>query len=301
MKKRAWVKHLRLGVLALFWTCQVQAEDPQIPVVSMLELPKVHVEINIPATRLKIFKDDQLIKTYRIAVGSPRWPSPVRDFSFQQIIWNPGWFPPTTSEWAKNSKPIPPGPGNPLGPVKLPMQEAILIHGTSKPWSIGHAGSHGCFRMKSQDAIELGSFFQSELLPNDPQNWDDTYKKERWKTVWKNLPVKVPVKVKYDPIEFVENQVLLHPNYYGRRVSYQKKIVDYLLENEVYSAPIDPKKIETLSKLAWKNPGIVSLEELLFEEESELPNHELFDQACKIPQTKKPHPTKHLGQFAQFN
>ena len=62
---------------------------------------------------------------------------------------NPWWFPPTQDSWAAGAKPVPPGPGNPLGTRWMGLSApGVGIHGTSEPWSIGHSESHGCIRMQ---------------------------------------------------------------------------------------------------------------------------------------------------------
>ena len=66
---------------------------------------------------------------------------------------NPWWYPPTQDAWAKGLKPVPPGPGNPLGTRWMGLNTpGVGIHGTSEPWSIGHSESHGCIRMQVPDA-----------------------------------------------------------------------------------------------------------------------------------------------------
>ena len=48
------------------------------------------------------------------------------------------------------------GPSNPLGARALYLGTSdYRIHGTDKPWSIGHASSSGCIRMMNVDVIEL--------------------------------------------------------------------------------------------------------------------------------------------------
>jgi lipoprotein-anchoring transpeptidase ErfK/SrfK len=66
---------------------------------------------------------------------------------------NPWWYPPTTSSWARGLKPIPPGPGNPLGTRWMGLDASgVGIHGTNAPASIGYSLSHGCIRMQVPQA-----------------------------------------------------------------------------------------------------------------------------------------------------
>ena len=53
----------------------------------------------------------------------------------------------------KGAKPIPPGPGNPLGTRWMGISSpAVGIHGTPDAASIGYSASHGCIRMRIPDA-----------------------------------------------------------------------------------------------------------------------------------------------------
>ena len=48
------------------------------------------------------------------------------------------------------------GPGNPLGARAIYLGDTeYRIHGTSEPWTIGHAVSSGCIRMRNEDVIDL--------------------------------------------------------------------------------------------------------------------------------------------------
>ena len=48
------------------------------------------------------------------------------------------------------------GEGNPLGARAIYLGDTdYRIHGTDKPWSIGHASSSGCIRMLNEDVTEL--------------------------------------------------------------------------------------------------------------------------------------------------
>ena len=99
--------------------------------------------------------DGKLIKKYPIACGSPYYPTPAGDYFVKEKVYYPAWIPPP-SPWAKGAKPIPPGPGNPLGTRWIGLNAQIVgIHGTSSPWSIGSASSHGCIRMYIPDVEEL--------------------------------------------------------------------------------------------------------------------------------------------------
>ena len=76
----------------------------------------------------------------------------------------PTWTPP--AEMRKRQPYLPVsmkgGPNNPLGARALYLYDGgrdtlFRIHGSNEPWTIGHAVSSGCIRMRNEDVIELYS------------------------------------------------------------------------------------------------------------------------------------------------
>jgi lipoprotein-anchoring transpeptidase ErfK/SrfK len=70
----------------------------------------------------------------------------------------PDWHPP--AEMLDRQPDLPDymegGPGNPLGARALYLGATeYRIHGTSQPWTIGHAVSSGCIRLTNEDVIDL--------------------------------------------------------------------------------------------------------------------------------------------------
>ena len=56
-------------------------------------------------------------------------------------------------DWAADSDPVPPGPGNPLGTRWMGISAPYVgIHGTPDAASIGYSASHGCIRMRIPEA-----------------------------------------------------------------------------------------------------------------------------------------------------
>jgi lipoprotein-anchoring transpeptidase ErfK/SrfK len=93
-----------------------------------------------------------LWRRFGVATGQASFPSPKGLFRIIQMQRNPWWIPPASS-WAKGAKPIPPGPGNPLGTRWMGISSpAVGIHGTPDAASIGYSASHGCIRMRIPDA-----------------------------------------------------------------------------------------------------------------------------------------------------
>lgn len=103
--------------------------------------------------RLTLYHGEKQIRTFRVATGQPAYPTPLGAFHIVVMWKNPTWYPPTQDAWAKGLKPVPPGPGNPLGTRWMGIDSpGVGIHGTDEPASIGYSLSHGCIRMQVPDA-----------------------------------------------------------------------------------------------------------------------------------------------------
>ena len=90
----------------------------------------------------------KLIRSFGIATGRSQYPTPLGEFEVVNKQLHPWWYPPAGSDWAKDAKPIPPGPGNPLGTRWMGLSAPYVgIHGTPDAASIGYSASHGCIRM----------------------------------------------------------------------------------------------------------------------------------------------------------
>jgi L,D-transpeptidase catalytic domain len=105
------------------------------------------IVIRRDSKRLFLYKGMRFWRVFRVATGQPSYPTPVGHFAIEVMWRNPWWYPPDSS-WAKGAKPIPPGPGNPLGTRWMGLTApGVGIHGTPDAASIGYSASHGCIRM----------------------------------------------------------------------------------------------------------------------------------------------------------
>ena len=87
-----------------------------------------------------------------VATRQSKYPTPSGMYSIVTMQRDPWWIPPD-SPWAQNAKPIPPGPGNPLGTRWMGISApGVGLHGTPDAASIGYSASHGCIRMRIPDA-----------------------------------------------------------------------------------------------------------------------------------------------------
>ena len=94
------------------------------------------------AKRLTLFRNGSRVLRTTVAVGSPATPTP-------------------TGRYYVNQRLIPSDPSGPFGPAAIGISAystvltgwtqggPIAIHGTNEPWSIGHAVSNGCIRVRN--------------------------------------------------------------------------------------------------------------------------------------------------------
>ncbi|HYW07433.1 MAG TPA: L,D-transpeptidase [Longimicrobium sp.] len=142
------------GAGAAFLPKGVEA-PPKPPKPRRPILAGTEVVVNIPSGRLELMEGGNVVVSYPVSVGSARYATPRGDYLLATVIWNPWWHPPKGSAWAANRKATPPGPSNPMGRVKLHMDELIYIHGTTSEGRLGAPASHGCIRMANSDVVDL--------------------------------------------------------------------------------------------------------------------------------------------------
>jgi lipoprotein-anchoring transpeptidase ErfK/SrfK len=120
------------------------------PEVAKTTLPIV--VIHRDSNTLYLYNGEKLTREFHVATGQSAYSTPLGRFSVVVKWRNPWWYPPS-SPWAKGARPIPPGPGNPLGTRWMGLSSpGVGIHGTPDAASIGYSLSHGCIRMLIPDA-----------------------------------------------------------------------------------------------------------------------------------------------------
>jgi lipoprotein-anchoring transpeptidase ErfK/SrfK len=104
------------------------------------------------SNRLHLYRGMRAWRVFPVATGQSSYPTPLGRFEIVVKWRNPWWYPPS-SPWATGLKPVPPGPGNPLGTRWMGLSApGVGIHGTPDAASIGYSASHGCIRMRIADA-----------------------------------------------------------------------------------------------------------------------------------------------------
>jgi lipoprotein-anchoring transpeptidase ErfK/SrfK len=122
------------------------------PAVTETSFDEVIV-INRSLNRLTLYHRTTVERVFAVATGQAIYPTPRGNWHIVVKWKNPWWYPPVQDSWAKGLKPVPPGPGNPLGTRWMGLDApGVGIHGTDEPGSIGYSASHGCIRMQVPDA-----------------------------------------------------------------------------------------------------------------------------------------------------
>ena len=228
--------------------------------------PSLSIEINVPAFRLDVMKDGTRVRSYEIAVGLPRYKTPLGHFTMGEIIWNPWWYPPD-SYWARKEKITPPGPSNPMGKVKLSLGSLVYLHATPIDESIGGAASHGCIRMHSSDAIDLAKLVQDVMgasvsgdsMSSILENWSPSL------TVHLRTPV--PVRIVYRLVELRGDTLLIHRDVYAiGNASLELQVVEVLNGAGVDTALVKRAELRRAVRQSRAGSVQVRLSQLLLSE-----------------------------------
>jgi lipoprotein-anchoring transpeptidase ErfK/SrfK len=130
---------------------------PEVTTDELAEKYPAILIVDRASFQLHLYKDLELAKTYRVAIGAVGYDTPAGLYHIQNKAVNPAWSVPN-SDWAGDlAGTVVPGgaPNNPLKARWLGIYDGAGIHGTDATGSIGTAASHGCVRMLIPDVIEL--------------------------------------------------------------------------------------------------------------------------------------------------
>ncbi|WP_417675803.1 L,D-transpeptidase [Roseibium sp.] len=113
--------------------------------------------INTEQRYLYLVQRDGTARRYGVGVGKPGFEWAGTHKITRKAEW-PDWRPP--KEMLQRRPDLPTfmegGPRNPLGARALYLGSTLYrIHGSNQPWTIGHAVSSGCIRMRNQDVEDL--------------------------------------------------------------------------------------------------------------------------------------------------
>ena len=197
------------------------------------------IVVNSPAYRMDVFKDGQLVKSYKIGIGYPEFPIPVAMRKANTIIFNPTWTPPD-EPWVEGSKTVKAGQTvaagsalNPLGPIKIPIGLPSLIHGGKTPAKLGTFASHGCVGLTDpqiQDFAKLladvgGAQLTVEQLAQ--------YAKNRTETKNVKLAAPIPVELRYETIVVEDGKLHIYRDVYDRNTNSEAELTRVLQTYDV--------------------------------------------------------------------
>ncbi len=115
------------------------------------------IVINTNEKYLYLVQRDGTARRYGVGVGKPGFEWAGTHKISRKAEW-PDWRPPAEMRKRRPDLPtfMPGGPENPLGARALYLGSTLYrIHGSNQPWTIGHAVSSGCIRMRNQDVTDL--------------------------------------------------------------------------------------------------------------------------------------------------
>ncbi len=224
---------------------------------------QIHVDLNIPALKLTLSEDGEVLKTYPIAVGMPGFDTPTGQFSISHAEWNPWWNPPTHREWAKDEKRTPPGPNNPMGRVKLFFLPLYFIHGTPAGESIGTPASHGCVRMRNEDVVELSRLLHEMAAPQISSTQLDRLTASFGATQRVNFQNEISLTVRYDPVVVENGEIFVYPDIYSRRAIHSEAVYQALLAAGYDVTHLEPAEVRSYIERVkdQKVPVITRVEE----------------------------------------
>jgi lipoprotein-anchoring transpeptidase ErfK/SrfK len=157
----------------------------------------ISLKADLSTRTLTVLGSNGAIKTFNVAVGSPKYPTPAGTYTIRKIVWNPAWVPPPDAKWAKNKTAKGPGePGNPMKVAKIFFKEPdYYIHGTGDVNSLGEAESHGCLRMHPDEVAELAQFLMQNGGQAREEGWFSRviHMRARTHTVMLSQPIRLVV------------------------------------------------------------------------------------------------------------
>ena len=130
---------------------------PDVTAETLAERYPAVITVDRQGYRLRFWRNLELDRTYRIAVGQVGLETPAGLYKVQNKAIDPDWQVPD-SDWAGKlrGKLIKGGtPENPLKARWMGIYDGAGIHGTSEVASLGSSASHGCIRMSVPEVKEL--------------------------------------------------------------------------------------------------------------------------------------------------
>ena len=210
----------------------------------------VSIDLNIPALRIDVFESGRRVKSYPVAVGQPGHATPVGSFTISRAEWNPWWRPPPGREWTRGREVTPPGPNNPMGRVKMFFAPLYFIHGTPEEGSLGTPASHGCVRMRNEDAIELATLLHERASPSVHAREIERILASQRTTRNVAFRDSVALTIRYRPVVVEGDELVAYPDIYRRRAIHTEAVMQALLEAGYEVSGLEPADVRTFVERA---------------------------------------------------
>jgi lipoprotein-anchoring transpeptidase ErfK/SrfK len=188
-----WLRRGGLLLLALCTLPLLAAHGAHATTAAPAASDELYLVVSISERTVRVFRGDEQLRSYPIAVGKEDHETPTGEFTIHQIDWNPDWTPPD-SEWAEGRDHKEPGhPDNPMGRVRMIYQRPYSLHGTEAVESLGRAESHGSIRVANEDIIDLAKLVMEAGGEPRPDEWYEEVLGDPTTMVEVSLPNPVPL------------------------------------------------------------------------------------------------------------
>jgi lipoprotein-anchoring transpeptidase ErfK/SrfK len=207
--------------------------------------------VNIPAFRMDLFRDGTLVKTYKIGIGYPEFPLPRGFRKAELIIFNPTWTQPNES-WASNPGEVVAAgaPGNPLGPIKIPIGGANLIHGGKPLAKIGNFASHGCVGLTNAQVKDFAKVLADATNTQLTSQTMLSYLRRPTRTQVVKLAQIVPVELRYETILAQDGKLHIYRDVYNQKTNTEENLRAVLEANGItFDKLSDEEKLQVTEAL----------------------------------------------------
>ena len=153
MQWRVWTANAQSSLPFKAQTTKVKGTPGSSNAVPTTLKSSAKLIIDLSDRRVYVYRGEQLVTSYPIAIGQSGWETPLGSFHVLEMQRDPKWQHPITGEV------IPPGAANPLGKRWIGFfsegRVHVGFHGTNQEELIGQAVSHGCIRMRNRDVLAM--------------------------------------------------------------------------------------------------------------------------------------------------
>lgn len=270
---------------------ETQAAAPTITDGNTNAVPTdTRVVVNAPAYRMDVFKDGQLVRSYKIGIGYPEFPLPAGMRTAKEIIFNPTWTPPD-EPWVKGKlKPFQKveagSPLNPLGPIKIPIGLPSLIHGGKQVARLGSFASHGCVGLTNPQVQDF-AYVLAQVTGTNVTNEDvSEFQKKKTETKNVKLNAPMPIELRYETIVVEDGKLKVYRDVYEHGTNTEENLKKVLQAYGVSFDSLNPQE-KTQALEAIKQMAVDAKGEQVTEEEANRDRNANKNQSKTVTRTIK--------------